>query len=43
MRELKAACIVALCVLGVFTLVGVAYVVINPEVMSAFIGPTAQK
>ncbi len=42
MRDLKAACIVTLCVLGFFALVGGAYVALNPEVITAFLGPMAQ-
>lgn len=43
MRELRAAFVVALCVLGFFALVGGAYVAINPEIVGAFIGSTAKK
>jgi len=41
MRDFKIACIVTLCVLMAFALVGAIYAIINPEIVAAFIGPVA--
>ncbi len=43
MRDLKIVCVVTLCILFVFALVGTVYAILNPEIVAAFIGPIADR